>query len=373
MLKLHCLAGGSINEKKMKYDGISDNQVSLYVRGVGENNEFWLNTLNGIISKLFRKKVLDTGLNAVFGDIDVPIKLMHEQLSETIESEDDKIYIFGFSRGSATARKYANILNNKGIQTTSGVTIKPKIRFLGCWDTVSSQLGANWFQLIRNKAKRRLPSTKILLEEDGYVADNVENAVHVVSLDDARMWNLYTPTLMGEEKKVEEVWFPGEHGDIGGGYWNRGLNDNSFAYMKNWVTTRLGEDNLEFLESDEVNEEALKSSKEAGKNAKPEDLKILANSAMASHCEASRLDNRVVCVSESSSLAESKKTVKIHVSVLDHLQSFKSKEKYLINPGLKDVKDFVVVGADGEVLEGKADELRKELETYPWDKRMLTK
>ena len=54
-------------------------------------------------------------------------------------------------------------------------------------------------------------------------------------------------------------------------------------------------------------------------------------------------------------------TVKIHESVLDHLVGAKKEEDYYINPKLMDVKNFVVIGKDRKVLDGKTKELREKL------------
>lgn len=44
------------------------------------------------------------------------MKAVDNVLTEAVESEDDKLYIFGFSRGSATARKYSAKLNEEGLK-----------------------------------------------------------------------------------------------------------------------------------------------------------------------------------------------------------------------------------------------------------------
>jgi len=356
VLKMHFLAGGRIDGKKGSYEGIPDDQVSLYVRGVGENDS----KLNRMFPRLWKKK-MGTGINMGFGVLKYQTDIMDKLLAEEIESEDDKLYIFGFSRGSAAARKYSAKLNEEGI-TKGGLVLKPRVRFLGCWDTVSSQFGSNAKQLIGNYLLERPPSSEPL-GEDGKISPNIDEAVHICSLDDNRMWRGFTPTLMGKEDRVHEVWFPGEHGDTGGTYYRRGLADGSFEYMQNWITDKLDDDKLAFLNYKDVDPSALKSDKEEGKDGKPEDLEIIPNSADATHIADDRKNDdhqRILYVAENDEM-NLDATINIHESVLNHYVNAKADENYFINPRLKDVSNFQVVGKNGEVLEGKDKELREKL------------
>jgi hypothetical protein len=78
------------------------------------------------------------------------------------------------------------------------------IYFVGLWDTVSS---VGWKT---NPVK--LP----------YTANNpdVEIARHAVSLDERRAFfrqNLWRPAPDGGPRDLKQVWFPGDHADVGGG------------------------------------------------------------------------------------------------------------------------------------------------------------
>jgi uncharacterized protein (DUF2235 family) len=77
--------------------------------------------------------------------------------------------------------------------------------FVGVWDTVSS---VGW---IENPV--RLP----------YTSDNPDISIgrHAIAIDERRAFfrtNLWHPTAEGGPKDVKQVWFPGVHCDIGGGY-----------------------------------------------------------------------------------------------------------------------------------------------------------
>jgi len=149
IMKLHLSAGGSIDNSHAYIEG----QVSIYVRGVGEGGEDLLHNI----------KVNGTGLNYILGDLRYQIHAMEKQLRDVYE-EGDLLYLFGFSRGAAAARTYASQLHKRGLTLTTGAHIKsPLIEFLGCFDTVSTQVVKNiWspFKLFWEKVFKTIPSCK---------------------------------------------------------------------------------------------------------------------------------------------------------------------------------------------------------------------
>jgi uncharacterized protein (DUF2235 family) len=77
--------------------------------------------------------------------------------------------------------------------------------FVGVWDTVSS---VGW---IENPL--RLP----------YTANNPDIQIgrHAIAIDERRAFfrpNLWRPTAPGGPRDIKQVWFPGAHSDVGGGY-----------------------------------------------------------------------------------------------------------------------------------------------------------
>jgi uncharacterized protein (DUF2235 family) len=142
--------------------------------------------------------------------------------------EGDSIFIFGFSRGAYTARVLAGMLHKVGLLTQGNEELIPfawdmfkrydpdlelaegfkktfsrpvQVHFLGLWDTVSS-VGWAWapqhFQFTENN-----PSVDIVR--------------HAVALDERRSY--FVQNLWGTlPPDIEQVWFPGVHCDVGGGY-----------------------------------------------------------------------------------------------------------------------------------------------------------
>jgi len=153
----------------------------------------------------------------------------------------DEIYLFGFSRGAFTARSIGGMIRKCGILRRGVVdkyhaakelyhnTVRPddpeavafrkansispnepiKIKFIGVWDTVGS-LG--------------IPKKGGVAEKyqfhDTELSGTVEYGYHALAIDEHRkpflptLW-LHKPKL---NQKVEQVWFCGAHGDVGGGY-----------------------------------------------------------------------------------------------------------------------------------------------------------
>lgn len=180
----------------------------------------------------------------------------------------DKIYIFGFSRGAFEARALAGLLAYSGLPKLSGddkshlkkignrileltknkndcayvgkwstwasgdapllaqeidesLGLKVQgveVEFLGVWDTVP---GSFWkdYDTCKEKPNR---SDGDRYKTDTYPA--IREIAHAVSIDEKR--SKFKPVLVcppivnPNPTHVDEVWFPGAHSDVGGGYEN---------------------------------------------------------------------------------------------------------------------------------------------------------
>ncbi|WP_081706279.1 DUF2235 domain-containing protein [Nocardia sp. CNY236] len=179
--------------------------------------------------------------------------------------EGDEIYIFGFSRGAFTARSLAGLIGRIGIMTPDamiagrypeGLRIyrqpppktpdnhdpgepqhwrafrrrhcrRAEITFLGVFDTVGA-LGVPGLTALRHRF------------HDVELSGNVRCARQALAIDERRrtfepcLWKVAgEPTaldLRGIER-VKQVWFPGVHSDIGGGYAECGLSDATLHWM----------------------------------------------------------------------------------------------------------------------------------------------
>jgi uncharacterized protein (DUF2235 family) len=207
------------------------------------------------------------------------VKHGYAYLAETYNNKkDDNIFIFGFSRGSYSARVLAGLLSVAGLPDISKVdknersklydsifkaytsksdkderleaVLKVKhyskasgdvrIKFMGLWDTVSSLGLPNWLE--------DTTEYKALYIDQ---LCNIDGAAHALSIDDNRA-TIFTPVLLTSKelisdcptydinKRVNEVWFSGAHSDVGGGYPDAdGPSLNIGGISLNWMLYQL--------------------------------------------------------------------------------------------------------------------------------------
>lgn len=207
----------------------------------------------------------------------------------------DRIYLFGFSRGAFTVRTLAGFILCCGLPVAAAyeseadlrkavskafrhyrkryrtfwqrsaerpsisqpgelTTLDEKwgpqyagvhIQFVGVWDTVDAvgmpfdELATLWDTFIY---RFRFPDRKI--------SPRVHRACHAISIDDER--KTFHPTMWNEsgarEGQIEQVWFPGVHSNVGGGYPKQGLS----LIALDWMMAQAERAGLRFLHSDRV-------------------------------------------------------------------------------------------------------------------------
>jgi len=175
----------------------------------------------------------------------------------------DQIYFYGFSRGAATARAIVKFIDwmgvlpskrdafyipeffeayrkskakktcqqvkeTRGLFIKKGGTKRPRfepfnpvtINMLGVWDTVYS-----------------LGGQVISVANGGFHVDKVppaivENAYHALAVDEAR--GAFSPSIWQnkhDHQTMVQMWFPGVHSNIGGGYPRDGLANIPLQWM----------------------------------------------------------------------------------------------------------------------------------------------
>jgi hypothetical protein len=216
ILKLHIFLGGKLTPHNGKSELIP-NQHSFYYSGIGNRGNWLIRTINAAFAPSSGEK----------SDI---LAEAHADLAQHY-STGDEIYIFGFSRGAAIARMFAAHLTMP-------------VKFLGVFDTVAATRGS--LDLDPNS----FPASDIVFEND-MLASHIERALHILSLDEQRLW--LQPTLFNRDKRVKEVWFSGGHSDIGGGYYFDGLSDVCLQFMLDNIT-----DNLAVIAAESLDYSALK-------------------------------------------------------------------------------------------------------------------
>jgi uncharacterized protein (DUF2235 family) len=223
---------GSANSNVVKlYWTLSeqDRQTAYYHPGVGTMGA--RNALSAVGKWWTKVRGLAFGYGFSDNVADVYSFLMREF------NPGDQIFIFGFSRGSYTARALCGLLHMCGLLTPGNEALIPyAIRlyksndpwkfeiaegfrttfsvpctpyFLGLWDTVSS---VGWILDPVHTKGGHLPYTATLPQ--------VPIIRHAVSIDERRAFfrqNLvHEPAATGQN--VKQVWFAGVHSDVGGSY-----------------------------------------------------------------------------------------------------------------------------------------------------------
>ncbi|WNC70059.1 DUF2235 domain-containing protein [Thalassotalea nanhaiensis] len=176
--------------------------------------------------------------------------------------EGDEVFLFGFSRGAFSARSLAGFLG-KGLVNLQGISAEESwhrvetafnsgykdkmpqnqwaknhwsffhdkgaipITFLGVWDTVGA-LGIpddlEIINLFDRKDSWQFHDTKL--------ADHIEHARHAMAMDEKR--SSFTVTRWSNVKEhndAVELWFPGVHSDVGGGYQDSDLSNGALKWM----------------------------------------------------------------------------------------------------------------------------------------------
>jgi len=208
VLKLHLLLGGTLKKKQQ----VSD-QMSFYFSGVGTYGN-WLDQL--------RNKVRAPENEDVGAIIKRATKLLYGY-----HQPGDLVYVFGFSRGAAIARRFVSVLKDTfpalGKQA-------PKVRFVGVFDTVAAMNKPN---LMKEEVK---PASDVVFENQT-ISPLIDEALHLLSLDERRI--AFMPTLMNRDPdRVTEVWFPGVHSDVGGGFFYDGLSDLALQFLLDELVRR---------------------------------------------------------------------------------------------------------------------------------------
>lgn len=210
-----------------------------------------------------------------------------------IYDPDDRIFLFGFSRGAFTVRTLSGLIAKCGIldlrklktadDLTSAVnrayrtyrrsyrtvlggwlqsalerlgvresdkasmerfreqhslTQPARIAFLGAWDTVDAVGAPFHIADVINTAIHRFKFP------DHRLSPIVDRACHAISIDDAR--ETFHPLLWEKDERVEQVWFAGVHSNVGGGYPKQGMS----LVTLDWMMQKASEAGLRILPDD---------------------------------------------------------------------------------------------------------------------------
>ncbi len=217
----------------------SPEQVAFYDRGLGTG---------------WRKLTGNVGGGGISRNIQECYRFIFDQFEA-----DDRIFLFGFSRGAATVRSLSGFLHLFGILPKSRPELIPRaykiyritgegerrarakaflashhnmwcrIKVLGVWDTVAALgLPSKALDVVVDK----IPFWKHSFH-NLRLSPSVENGYQALALDDER--RTFHPVLWDAEiapdQTMEQVWFAGMHSDVGGGYPEHALSDIALQWI----------------------------------------------------------------------------------------------------------------------------------------------
>ena len=179
---------------------------------------------------------------------------------------EDRIYLFGFSRGAYTVRSLGGLMSLAGLLNLDGLAPKEAwtrierafqrgyrerretradwkkakwkfhalqngsedlpVEMIGVWDTVGALGIPNDLGVLN-----LLDASDEHMFHDTSLGALVNHARHAVALDEIRA--SFQPTLWTNPNKrdLKQIWFPGVHCDVGGGYRETGLSDAALQWM----------------------------------------------------------------------------------------------------------------------------------------------
>ena len=236
------------------YDDKGIQQVVYYDEGIGAESNISPEEDLTFLGAGHRQQLLEGIKGGGFGKgIDKNIRDAYSFLCLNY-ALGDEIYLFGFSRGAYTVRSLAGMLYYCGLVKRPHIRKVPEayelyhaklapdnqkvaqfrqdychqnseykyqdrvpVTLLGCWDTVGS-LGLP-------DALPHLPIDKFINRDrykfhDTTLSPIIVNAIHAVAIDETR--KAFAVTLMekspeADSQTLKQVWFPGDHGCVGGG------------------------------------------------------------------------------------------------------------------------------------------------------------
>lgn len=236
----------------------------------------------------------------------------------------DEIFLLGFSRGAFTARSIAGLIGEVGLLTKKGLFALPevfedvqhrrdpkyvpknpnapfphkpsanspryaeelerrgmtrlgiKVKAIGVWDTVGS-LGTpriGWL----TKVGLQSSESKEMAFYDTKLSNCIENAFQALALDERR--SAFSPAVWekpeGNRTTLRQVWFPGVHSNVGGGYDDQQLANITLAWMMSQLQDMLDMRPEYLLEQDEENERYYR--KTTGQDIRPWSFGEISNS-----------------------------------------------------------------------------------------------
>jgi hypothetical protein len=264
----------AVDQNGHRFDSTAVQQVAIYHDGVGTESLKWVRIFGGVFGWGLSRNV----------------KQLYGELARVYDP-DDRIFLFGFSRGAFTVRTLAGLVTSCGIldptryptnrafrrairqaykhyrrkyQTALSRLLRGRvaitdedlrqysvgieafadpnrkiIEFIGVWDTVDAVGSPFGIANVINSVVYRFKFPDPTLNAE------VAHACQALALDEPR--KSFEPLLWREQPedsaRIEQVWFAGSHSNVGGGYPRQGMS----LVALDWMMRKSEAHGLRFL------------------------------------------------------------------------------------------------------------------------------
>jgi uncharacterized protein (DUF2235 family) len=175
----------------------------------------------------------------------------------------DEILLFGFSRGAYVVRSVAGMIGCVGLLRKNQM-----YRFIEAWDyytlspTERDRFNDDFERIFTNREKvveiqclgvwdtvgaLGIPGTQVCSQAYAFhetkLGDHVRHAFQALAIDERRgnfQPAVWVRDAQDQHRSLEQMWFPGVHSNVGGGYEEHGLADAALL----WMLSRLAEHRL---------------------------------------------------------------------------------------------------------------------------------
>ena len=197
--------------------------------------------------------------------VDDRIRKAYEALVKDYEPGDE-VFLVGFSRGAFEARSLGGLITLVGVakpglgfsfdkawwvyrtrekgrdqaalaELRAATHYPVRIKCVAVWDTVGN-LGNPFASGGAIGRRYKFHDTRL--------TDNIDVGLHALSIDEIRgpfrptLWTLPKGQALPANQHVEQVWFAGTHGDVGGGHRETGLSDIALIWMAERLQATTG-------------------------------------------------------------------------------------------------------------------------------------
>jgi uncharacterized protein (DUF2235 family) len=238
---LYLVDGTGLNAGKSRALDCYSNvyNLNIYVETHNINNEaniaFYFSGVASASTSTLGSRAAGIGLNDLIQQVYVNICSNFNGGDE--ESTPDKLYLFGFSRGAFVVQSVCRLIDEYGLLHADRINLFNELyrHWLGedktldkeaftednCWNAVSLEFVGLFDSVfgVYNE-DRNSPLLRPAADKDRQLPAVIKTAAHLLSIDEGRRY--FAPYLWKGISKpgqtLLQIWMPGNHSDVGGGY-----------------------------------------------------------------------------------------------------------------------------------------------------------